>query len=711
MAIAPVIEPAPGLPERPARVLASGTRALARPGMAAWACGALLVVILYAAFDHGAVSLAASTRVELGVAAVALVSGSGWVWRGRLPAFPRATLAGIGLLVAFAAWNALTLLWSVAPHQTWIEFNRVTGYVVVLGLAVAVGVSYARAIELAATGFLVVAGLVAAYALGQKVLPGLHVSSVFDLNQTGPLPRLQEPLGYWNALALFVALGIPVAVAVAADAGRGRRARLAAVCGLSLMLVTIVLTYSRGGLAAVAIGLLVGALFSRQRLRWSVWLLAAAVAAVPAVVVALSWSRLTDPGVSLSSRQGAGAVLLAVIAVSMAGLVFAGRRLIASEPRLRIDPARMPGLRRLALAGCALLGLGVVLALALSSRGLTGTFTHAWHTFTTTRSTSNYDPHHLLSADSQNRWVWWKEATGAFSDRPAGGWGAGSFGVVHLLYRRDTLSVQQPHSVPLQFLSETGLVGALLALGAFVLLVRAAARGVRGVRQSRERLLAAAMLAGVLACAVHCLYDWDWDIPAVTLPALLFLGVLVGAGVRMARRRAEAGEMTFPPGSLGLRSLGLVALTLWLCAFGLSAELPALASSEASSALVQAASGSPRALAAAQASAAHAASLDPLGDAGLIAEATIALHRGRIERARGLLAQAARREPSDERVWGLLASLDALAGDRHGVSLAYRRVLALDPNGALARGILRAQLLAAPAIDSATAVPTPSGPS
>ena len=55
-------------------------------------------------------------------------------------------------------------------------------------------------------------------------MPGFHVAGLFDLNQTGPLPRLQEPLGYWNALALLLALGAPVALMVSVDAPRpGRR--------------------------------------------------------------------------------------------------------------------------------------------------------------------------------------------------------------------------------------------------------------------------------------------------------------------------------------------------------------------------------------------------------------------------------------------------------------------------------------------------------
>ena len=139
------------------------------------------------------------------------------------------------------------------------------------------------------------------------------------------------------------------------------------------------------------------------------------------------------------------------------------------------------------------------------------------------------------------------------------------------------------------------------------------------------------MLGGAVAYAIHSLYDWDWDIPAVTLPAFLFLGVLVGA-----RRRAPAGTRA-PRPSATARVLALGSLALWLSAFALSAALPkSWSASKAAGALVAASSASPTALNNAQASARLASDLDPLSDAGLRVEATIALHRGRLAPARAI---------------------------------------------------------------------------
>src|SRR5260370_23167568 len=85
---------------------------------------------------------------------------------------------------------------------------------------------------------------VPAYALGQKLFPGPHVPGLFNLNQTGPLPRLQEPLGYWNALALFVAMAVPIALALAAGGERSPARRAPALCAVELMLPGIALPCS-----------------------------------------------------------------------------------------------------------------------------------------------------------------------------------------------------------------------------------------------------------------------------------------------------------------------------------------------------------------------------------------------------------------------------------------------------------------------------------
>jgi O-antigen ligase len=526
---------------------------------------------------------------------------------------------------------------------------------------------------------------------------------LIDLNQTGQLPRLQQPLGYWNALALFLVLAVPIVLALAVDMERARRTRSVGLVTLQLMLLTIGLTYSRGGLIALVVALVIAVGLSGVRLRSLMWLGIAALAAIAPLVFGLTSHSLTTVRSSLASRESAGLILLLILLASITGLLIAARSLHDLEARRRLSPAQARGIGKVLVGVSVVLLAAGVLALALSARGLGGSVSHAWHTFTATRVTSNYDPGRLLSADSENRWVWWKEAAGAFSDRPLTGWGAGSFPVVHLLYRHNRLSVNQPHSVPLQFLSEIGLPGLLFAAVGFAFLIAQAVRGIRALPVGRGRLVPAALLAGAVAYLVHSLYDWDWNFPALTLPALIFLGVLAAhrpRGVTASRSSATA------------RGVLLATATVCLCLLAISALLPSLAASKSSAALVSASNASADAVQDAQASAQLASSLDPLSDNGLKLEATIALRRGSVAAAVRYLVAAVNRDPSDVEAWQQIAYLESVHGNFPAALRAVRRLLVLDPRGRetnvlVASVVAAANLANAPPAGSATAQPVP----
>ena len=299
---------------------------------------ALLLLCLYAAFAHGAVSPSAQERVELVVAVIATAAAAGWLWTGsvRLRA-PADVWVAVLALGGFALWSGVTLAWSLSPDQTWSECNRDVTYVIVLVLAITAGASHPRALAVVGYGFLVACLVVTAYALGQKVLPGLHIAGWLNLDQTGLLPRLQEPFGYWNALGLFVAMGVPIALSLAVAPARPARLRLGALAAVVLMLQTLAFTYSRGGVLALVCALAVAVALSGARLRWLMWLVLALMASLPAVVIGLLSHKLTATRVGLGAREGAGAELAVVLAACLLLLVLAGARLIGLERRLRVS--------------------------------------------------------------------------------------------------------------------------------------------------------------------------------------------------------------------------------------------------------------------------------------------------------------------------------------------------------------------------------------
>ena len=653
---------------------------------------ALLLVVLYAAFAHGADSDPAEARVQVGLSLVAVLAGIPILWSGTIRIGARRTaLFGTALLGAFAAWNGLTLLWSVAPNQTWLELNREIAYVLVLGLAIAAGASHRRPLQTIAAGYLLVAVVVTLYALGQKIVPGVDISGLIDLNQTGTFARLQAPLDYWNALALFVTFAVPIALVVARDPERPRAARMAALLSVELTLLVVGLTYSRGGLVALVIALAVTLAFAGERAKTLLLLLAAAVAMVPPLVLALTVHSLSGANVALSARESGGGELLLVLLASLVGLYVVGSRLLDREINLDLSPAQP---RRLAAAAA---GLVVVVVIVLAG---TGTISHAWHDFTTPHATANVNVPNI-SVSSGNRYVWWKDAAGAWSDKPLGGWGAGSFAVVDRFYTRAAnLSVQDTHSVPLQWLAETGLIGFLLAAGGALLLLRAGLDATTR-KAGPERAFAAALLAAAVAYAVHAFYDWDWELPGVTFPVLLFLGGLAGSAIADRSWPVERPALA--------RGLALAACTFVACVYAISALLPSLAASKASAALTQAGATTSRTqLLHAVGTAQLATRLDPLSDDGLKAAASISVALGHPLQARSYLLQAVGRDPSDELAWEQLANLERGLRDVRAARQAIARVLALDPRGAVGRRLaLNLQELRTPPNDSATATSTP----
>jgi hypothetical protein len=188
---------------------------------------------------------------------------------------------------------------------------------------------------------------------------------------------------------------------------------------------------------------------------------------------------------------------------------------------------------------------------------------------------------------------------------------------------------------------------------------------------------------------VHALYDWDWEIPGVTLPALLFLGVLAG-GAQVGRVSGPATGALDPSRSPRARWAAGVAVAssaVCLSAFALSVITPRLAAARAGNALLAASSQSGSGLRPALSDALLADRLDPVSDRGLLVAATVEIHLRHHERARRYLLAAVERQPTDGVAWQRLAVQDVVLGDRHDAAIAGRRALALDLHGVAARAL------------------------
>jgi len=397
----------------------------------------------------------------------------------------RAALAG---LAALTALTGLSLLWAPLAGPAADDLQRLLVYLP----ALAAGVAALRAPAAARlTEPLLLLGIAGAtlYGLSERLLPGLvELEPVLSAGN-----RLAYPLTYWNGTGAFAALGLVLAAGLAGDDGRPRGLRAAAAASGPLLALAIYLTFSRGALGALAVGLgvLVALRPTAAQLRAAL-LMAAAGATAAAATVAL-------PGVTEAGgpSTGHGLAMLALLAALSAVVGW-----LAPDG----DARPRPGLRPAAL---------VVLALALA--GTVGAVAQAERRGG--RDAPEAAASRLASVQS-NRYEYWRVAVRAFAEHPAAGEGSGAFRVVWLRERPFRESVRDAHSLYLETAAELGLAGlACLAL----LLGAVAAAAVRA------GAAAATPIAALAAFALHAGLDWDWELPALTLVALALAARLLAA--------------------------------------------------------------------------------------------------------------------------------------------------------------------------------------
>ena len=143
-----------------------------------------------------------------------------------------------------------------------------------------------------------------------------------------------------------------------------------------------------------------------------------------------------------------------------------------------------------------------------------------------------------LTTLQSNRYAYWKVAWRAFEAEPIRGVGGGGWAIYWLRYRPFNAGAQDAHSLYIQTAAELGLIGLALLAATFTGVVFAARRAL-----ARAPALAAGPAAGLVVWAAHVAVDWDWEMPAVTLLAVVLAGGLLSLcdfGATGASVRASA---------------------------------------------------------------------------------------------------------------------------------------------------------------------------
>lgn len=649
---------------------------------------------------EGGLDLESRTTVELTLTLAGGVACAAAILLGTR-SVASSGLWAMGLLFALAALTAVSVAWSVSPDASWQEAGLLLSY----GALFAAAVLLARAVQGGWSGVLagviVAAVVICGYGLLSKAFPA-------QLDEIDPYARLRIPFGYWNATGLTAALGIVACLWLGTR--RIGHALLSALAypAMGLLMVALVLSYSRGALAAALIGVTAWLCIVPLRLRGALMLIVCG--AFAAVVVAFDFSNgaLSSEGVALSERVSAGhqlgALLLALtIALTLAGIAI-GFALGSHPPPARAR--RRAGGALLALL--ALLAIAGVGGLASTHRGLAGTVSHSLSSLTNPNASVPANTPDRFTAVGSARARYWKQAIEVFEEHPALGVGGGGYATARKHFETGTQEVTHAHGYLVQTLADLGLVGIALTLALLAAWMLAAGRAThpfnRRWSRSRwrsvnlpytpERIGMLSMLCIVLTFGAHSFVDWTWYVPGTACIALICAGWLAGRGPIERETAADRGPSRHLPASrltpLRVAAASVAMLIALLAAWS---EWQPQRSNEASQeALGSIASDQHAALVAAH----TAVSRDPLSLNALSTLAGVQEALGQRAKARGTRLKAVRQQPANPLAWEQLGQHDLSSDPRSALSelraayylypsLAYRNeyVLALRAVAAL----------------------------
>jgi hypothetical protein len=483
-----------------------------------------LVAALVVAISLGGGGYSAGMR-----AAIALLAWGGIAVGIAMGAFPRSrtpgtAIAGGGLLLGLTVFTAISVAWASDAGAAIEAAVLASAYLGIFALVVCVArESDARSWLLGlGLGIALVGGL----AILSRLISGLPGG---DEEIARLLPsargRLSYPIGYWNGTAALLALGVVLMTWLGAS-GRTVLARAVAVATVPPLALGIYLASSRGGFAALVVGLVALIALGPNRPQL---ISAAAIGALGgglAIALASGQTALLDA----TSGPNADNQGFELLGATLACMFFAGvLRVVLDEPvgRLRVST----GAVRVSLAVCAVAVVAGIVAVNPGARF------DEFKSVPTGEGAGRTDfiASHLASGSGSGRWQFWGEALDAFDEQPAHGVGAGDY--VYYWNQHSPISrvTKQAHSLYLEVLAELGPLGVLLLFG---FLIAPIWRGswIRGGWPGGEAGVALALVAtGALSAAI----DWVWQIPAVFGVVVVALALLAGPSLEPAEDGAE----------------------------------------------------------------------------------------------------------------------------------------------------------------------------
>ncbi|HWW90553.1 MAG TPA: O-antigen ligase family protein [Solirubrobacteraceae bacterium] len=592
---------------------------------------------------------------------------------------PTPVRVAIACLAAYTALSYLSILWARVPGDAWEGANRTLLYLVVFALFAGWRQHGASAALLLGVWTLAMIGLAVYVELH------LNAASAGEVQRVLSGGRLVYPSGYANANAAqwLMAFWPAVLLARSERLPFGLRGLLAG--GAVLLAEVALLSQSRGSLYATAVMVVLVFALLPRRLRTFAVLVPVALATLAAAPSVLHVGDDRRPDGEVISSTLHHAIAASFAAALIAGLLVGAGAAI--ESRARPSASSVAKIRR----GTAALAVATLVAIVAGGLVAAGNpitrIEHGWKTFKGGYGANSHTGSRLISGLGSNRYDFYRVALDEFAAHPLVGIGADNFQVQYLAHGRSDETPHYPHSVELRTLTETGVIGALLVLGALggALLASMRACGLSPGRGADSLAcdVAAAALAGFAYWGVHGSLDWFWEFAGLGAPAFAMLGI--ACSLAPSRAGVPAGAPA-PMRRISVARRPILVAAGVLAALAATASLtsPWLSKREVQSA-ARIWSTAP---ASAYARLDEAARLNRLSDEAYVVAGSIALRYGDLARARHEFSLALERTPADAYATLELGAIASTSGRRAEALRLLEAAARLNPRDALTRQAL-----------------------
>jgi tetratricopeptide (TPR) repeat protein len=607
------------------------------------------------------------------VVLVLLVMAAGLL-RPALAEMPLSVRVALGALAAYTALSFLSILWAAVPGEAWEGADRTLLYLLIFALFACWRQHGAGAALLLCLWVLALVAI--------ALVDALHINAAGGSSLQAMLPggRLEYPTGYPNSNAAQWLMAFWPAVLLARSERLPWALRGLLAGGAVLLAEVALLSQSRGSVYAMPVlAVLVFALLPGRTRTFAVLIAVGGGVAAAAPAVLRVGGHLDHGAVVAGNVHKAIEASLIAAVVVAAIVAVAG----AIEGRLALPDASRTRVRR----GVGALAIVVLLIAIVGGVAATGSpvtrVEHGWESFKAGYAGSATGSH-LSSGLGSNRYDFYRVALDEFVSHPVVGIGADNFEQQYLALGRSDETPHYPHSIELRTLTETGLLGALLALIGLAGALVAAAQAIRSSRDPLAGTVAAAALSGFAYWVLHGSFDWFWEFAGLGGPAFALLGLTCALAPARVRAEREAEDVPTRRSPV-LRGVLLACAALATLAIAVSLAAPWLSQLQVHKA-ARIWTTSPKS---AYERLNTAAKLNPLSDEAYLVAGSIALRFGETAHADREFALALSRTPGDAYATLERGAIASAAGRPAEALELLRRAVALAPRDELAREALK----------------------